>query len=43
MFLILVLGALLTAPGLSQVPNSSCYIVNERMEQWRPCRPEESR
>jgi len=41
--ILLLFACLLTAPGLSQQPNSACYVVDAQMAQHRPCRPEETR
>ena len=42
-FLGLLVVLFVWGPAMGQVPNSACYLVNERMEQARPCRPWETR
>lgn len=41
--ILLLLALFVTGPALSQQPNSACYALNERLEQPRPCKPEERR
>jgi hypothetical protein len=41
--LLLLVALVLTAPWLSQMPNSACYLVTQDAWQARPCLPHETR
>lgn len=42
-FPVFIVGAIVSAPWMSQTPNSSCYVLDKNHEQRRPCKPEETR
>lgn len=42
-FPVMMVGAFASAPFMTQVPNSGCYILHKDGRQGRPCKPEETR